>query len=593
MPDPVSPASGPPAADERLESWKDIAQYLGREVRTVQLWEKNEGLPVHRHFHSRQGSVYAFRRELDAWRHSRAASHEPQAAAIDPAAPGVLGMTNGPEPPLLAGSKKPLLWIAATLALLVAAAATYIWHARRSLPTGPNAVVVLPFLDMSPAKDQEYFSDGLTEEIIDALSRVPKLHVVARTSAFAYKGKNTDIRKIGEQLNVDAVLEGSVRKDGNQLRITAQLNRVSDGFHYWSKTFDRPLKDVFGVQREISQAIANQLRAGEVASHQPTKDLEAYRLYEEGRYFFNQFTAAEFHKAIDRYQQAITLDPQFALAFAGLADAYSYLAEFGIERPNEVMPKARQAAERAVLLDASSGEAHTALGLVRLDYEWNRPAAEQEFLRAAELNPSSSWTHHWLAHLRETQLRLDDAMAEFRAAAALDPLSEPLHWDLATDLMVAGRYPEAITTLEQAHELFPGEPLYMASLTRAKFAAGDIAGAQAAINALTSTPAAAAAIDQLQPGFVTAWRGLVAARLGRRQEGEAALRRLEALRQRVVFDPVTALDLCFGLADRACAGLWVKRMHDEHSALFVYTPLYYRNQLPMVPEAAQLLAEIR
>src|SRR6185295_3773021 len=142
------------------------------------------------------------------------------------------------------------------------------------------------------------FSDGLTEEIIDALSRMRNLHVVARTSAFAYKGKANDIRKIAEQLNVDSVLEGSVRKSGDQLRITAQLNRAADGFHLWSQTYDRPLRDVFAVQREISQAIANQLRAGEVSRREPTTDLEAYRLYQKGRYFFNQFSPASFPKAI-------------------------------------------------------------------------------------------------------------------------------------------------------------------------------------------------------------------------------------------------------------------------------------------------------
>jgi TolB-like protein len=228
--------AGPGATEkDRLESWKEIAAYLGREVRTVQLWEKSEGLPVHRQQHAKQGSVYAFKAELDAWRESRKTS---------PAA------------------ERPSSRVAvAALALVVAiAGAIAAWAYWRKPTESISSIVVLPFTDFSPQHDQEYFSDGLTEEIIDALSRVPNLRVVARTSAFAFKGPGHDIREIGKQLSVNAVLEGSVRKDGDKLRITAQLNRVSDGTHLWSRTYDRQLHDVFTIQREISQSIANQLR---------------------------------------------------------------------------------------------------------------------------------------------------------------------------------------------------------------------------------------------------------------------------------------------------------------------------------------------
>src|SRR5215467_3162988 len=257
MPDPVSlprrPSGNPgptPVAPDRLESWKEIAAHLGREVRTVQGWEKNEGLPVHRHQHARQGSVYAFRSELDAWRDARRVSAE---------APP----ETEPEPtPSRPRWVFPL--VAVGLVTATAIGSAVLWKTQRPGPAGqtPSSVVVLPFLDLSPHHDQDYFSDGLTEEIIDALSRVPNLRVVARTSAFAFKGKANDIRQIGHQLNVSAVLEGSVRKSGDQLRITAQLNRVADGTHLWSRTYDRQLRDIFAVQREISQAIADQLRAG-------------------------------------------------------------------------------------------------------------------------------------------------------------------------------------------------------------------------------------------------------------------------------------------------------------------------------------------
>jgi serine/threonine-protein kinase len=264
--------------------------------------------------------------------------------------------------------------LCATVLVVLAIGFLY-WKNRQSKAPGGtlSSVVVLPFLDLSPQKDQDYFSDGLTEEIIDGLSRVPNLRVVARTSAFAFKGKAADIRAIGQQLNVSAVLEGSVRKSGDQLRITAQLNRVSDGTHLWSRTYDRQLRDVFAVQREISQSIADQLRAGQVPHREPTANLEAYRLYQEGRYFFNQHLGPDsYRKAIERYQQAIERDPKFALSYSGLADAYAYLAESFVVAPREVMPKAKEAAEKAVALDDSLGEGHASLGIVKLDYEWDR-----------------------------------------------------------------------------------------------------------------------------------------------------------------------------------------------------------------------------
>ena len=277
-------------------------RHLEREVRTVQGWEKNEGLPIHRHQHSKQGSVYAFKSELDAWREARKISAD---------APTF---------------RKPAAWvIVAAICVVIAAISGYfVWKNRA---TSMDSVVVLPFVDISEQHNQDYFADGLTEEIIDALSRVPNLRVVARTSAFAFKGKAKDVREIGKQLDVSAVLEGSVRKADQKLRITAQLVRVSDGSHLWSREYDRDLRDVFALQHEISQAIASELRAGTVPASHGTSDLEAYQRFQEGRYFFNQQEPASYHKAIERYQAAIVLDPKFALAYAGLADSWAYLAK--------------------------------------------------------------------------------------------------------------------------------------------------------------------------------------------------------------------------------------------------------------------------
>ena len=574
-------ASRPDAAADRLESWKDIAAFLGREVRTVQGWEKSEGLPIHRHQHSRQGSVYAYKTELQAWRQSRTVAPEAEPPLIEPP----------PQAPT--ANKKIAFWAAAGFAALggLALLVWYgVWNKRPTEPAPgvPSSVAVLPFVDMSAAKDQEYFSDGLTEEIIDSLSRVPNLHVVARTSAFAYKNKNNDIRKIASQLNVDAVLEGSVRKSGEDVRITAQLNRASDGFHYWSRTYDRPLRDIFAVQREISQAIAVQLRAGDVTRRQPTKDLEAYRFYQEGRHYFSQFTPESFLKAIESYQHAVARDSHFALAYAGMADAYAYQAEFSIVAPNSVMNKAREAALKAVELDPSSGEAHTALGLVRLDYEWDRPQAEKEFQEAERLNPSSSWAHHWLGHLYEAQGKLDDAIREMQTAMALDPLSEPLYWDLAWELTIAKRYREGLALLDKGDDLFPGSPNLLGVRIRLLSELDDPVPLTNALNRLKSY----SLNKDIEP-MVLGMTAFGWAKQSSKGEAERTLEALEDLRGKRYIDGINTMNICVALQDRACLAKWMLRAAEEHSTMFVYIPLYFGQDVVRYPEARQLLKKIR
>ena len=576
FPRPIPVPRRPSEAENRLDSWKEIAAYLGREVRTVQGWEKNEGLPIHRHQHARQGSVYAFKSELDVWREARKES--PEADVLPPD----VGQRRVPKA-LIAG-------LCATILAGILIAGFVYWENRQSKPSGGtlSSVVVLPFLDLSPQKDQDYFSDGLTEEIIDGLSRVPNLRVVARTSAFAFKGKATDIRAIGQQLNVSAVLEGSVRKSGDQLRITAQLNRVSDGTHLWSRTYDRQLRDVFAVQQEISQSIADQLRAGQVPHREPTANLEAYRLYQEGRYFFNQHIPPDsYRKAIERYQQAIERDPKFALAYSGLADAYAYLAENFVVAPKEVMPKAQEAAEKAVALDDSLGESHASLGIVKLDYDWDREGAQREFHRAMQLSPGSGWAHHWFAHSLESQGRLDEALNEMRASLALDPLAVAIHWDIANELIRARRYDESLRHLDKALELFPNHPLLLFFKAEAYYGKGDVQAAHAVVESLK---AAVAGMPKL-PFFVS-YFGVEAAHDGRRAEAERTLAELERLRATEYVEPLAVAELCVALGDHKQLRLWFNRGYEERSTLFVYGPImkdYYGND----PEVEALIAKVR
>jgi TolB-like protein/Tfp pilus assembly protein PilF len=561
MSEPLRPLPVPRRSSDhtdRLDSWKEIAAHLGREVRTVQGWEKNEGLPVHRHLHSRQGSVYALKSELDAWRSGRN-STTAALAATEIAPPG--------EP----ATRR--FWPIFALALIVIIAGTGVFLLLKNRSAaGPgetlSSVVVLPFLDLSPQHNQDYFSDGLTEEIIDALSRVPNLRVVARTSAFAFKGQANDIRQIGKQLDVTTVLEGSVRKDGDRLRITAQLNRVSDGTHLWSHTYDRQLADVFAVQHEISQAIASELRVGEVPQRRGTTDLEAWQRYQEGRYFFNQQDEAGYSKAIERYRQAIDRDPKFALAYAGLADTYAYQAENFLAAPRQVMPRAKAAAEKAVALDGDSAETHTSRGIVNLDYEWDRDAAQHEFLRALQLNPGSGWAHHWYAHSLEAQGRLDDAMKEMRQALALDPLSLIFYWDIANELLVARRYDEALVLLKKGDELFPNYWILSTEKAGAYYGKHDLQSAHREMERMKASNPELAVFPPFMAILAT-----FAAREGRRAEAAQVLERLEQLRQTQYVEPFLSIELAAALGDRERLRIWLQRMVDERSPFYLYLPL--------------------
>jgi TolB-like protein/tetratricopeptide (TPR) repeat protein len=323
-----------------------------------------------------------------------------------------------------------------------------------------SSIAVLPFEDLSPEKDQEYFCDGMTEEIIDALSKIGGIRVVARTSSFAFKGKQQDIREIGKKLNVAAVLEGSVRKDGNRLRVTAQLNSVEDGYHLWSETYERELKDVFTVQDEISRAIVNTLQlklsSRGIQPNSSPENVETYDLYLQGRYHWSRWRTEGAEQAIHYFEAAIQKDPKYAPAYAGVAYSYCWLGFFGALPPSEAMPKARQAAEKALSLDDSLAAAHTALGYVKALYEFDWPAAEREFKRAIELNAGDADAHfaYGIAYL-SPQGRLEDTVHEMQLARDLDPLSPVQANYLGLAYQFVGRRADAIAQYKRALDLDP------------------------------------------------------------------------------------------------------------------------------------------
>jgi TolB-like protein/tetratricopeptide (TPR) repeat protein len=320
---------------------------------------------------------------------------------------------------------------------------------------------VLPFANISANTESEWISDGLTEELITAVARSGGLRVASRSSAFAFKGKALDVRSIGERLNVATIVEGSVRKIGQLLRITAQLTSVSDGLSLWSGTFEREMGDVFALQEEISRAIVDELRptlAGvpqQPLVKRPTDKVEAYHAYWRGRYFWNQRTPQGLHKALESFGEALALDPQYALAYAGMADAYIALSQFQYLPPGEVFPKAEAAARKSLELDPTLAEAHTSLAHVLEVYHWHWPEAEREYRRALELDSSYATAHAWLADCLMAQGRTEESFAQIARAQELEPLSVPIEFQAATLLYRARRFDAAIAEYRRIIEMAP------------------------------------------------------------------------------------------------------------------------------------------
>lgn len=333
-------------------------------------------------------------------------------------------------------------------------------------PVGPPApvtidsIAVLPFISMSPDPEDEFFADGMTEEIINALAQIQQLHVVARSSAFSFKGKYVDVRAVGKRLNVRTVLLGSVRRAGNALRITAQLINVEDGYHLWSDRYDREVKDIFEIQDGIARTIAERLKVTLKGAEQGplvkggTKNLEAYQLYVKGRDLLYRRGGAV-ARAAQCFEQEVVLDPDYALAWAGLADSYTVLGYYGFARPEANMPKAVEAARRAVALAPSLAEAHNALAMASLMAAWDRPTAEREFLRALELNPKYTQARDWYAvfYLQFSEGRLAEGMAQAKLALVSDPLSSYAHALYGFACGLAGKYTEAVQASRRSVEL--------------------------------------------------------------------------------------------------------------------------------------------
>jgi len=327
-----------------------------------------------------------------------------------------------------------------------------------------SSIAVLPFVDMSPQKDQDYFCEGMAEELINGFSKIENLQVASRTSSFQFMGKGYDIFEVGKKLKVQTVLEGSIRKAGDRLRITAQLINVADGFHVWSEKYDRDMDDIFAIQDEISLAIVDKLKvkllgeekAALVKHH--TENKEAYNAYLKGLYFWNRRNEVGFDKALVSFRQAIEIDPLYALPYVGIADTFNIAGHFCFFPPKEAFSKARAAASKALEIDETIGEAHTSMAWVHTYFDWDWELAEEEYKRALELNPNYATGHEWYAIFLMGLGRFDEAIAEAQKALELDPISSMINAIAAVVFHFSLQYDKAFEQYQKTIEIDPNFP---------------------------------------------------------------------------------------------------------------------------------------
>ncbi|MBT8380720.1 MAG: tetratricopeptide repeat protein, partial [Ignavibacteria bacterium] len=325
-----------------------------------------------------------------------------------------------------------------------------------------KSIAVIPFINMSTDPENEYFSDGITEEILNALVKVEGLQVTSRTSSFAFKGKSADVKEIAEKLNVHSILEGSVRKSGNKVRITAQLINAADDFHVWSETYDRNLEDIFEVQDEISRKIANTLREkltlqqkDEKLVTPTTENLDAYNLYLKGKYHLFKWSPENTKIGIEYLNKVIEIENEFAPAYSMLSFGYTILGAMGQIPTRSAFKDARDFANKAIELDDSLAEAYVSLGLVKIFSQWNLEGAEKAFDRALELNPGDAGVHNAYSWYLAAAGKFDEAIETAKHALKLDPLSLAINNSLGDAYLNAGRYEEAIVQLDKTLELDP------------------------------------------------------------------------------------------------------------------------------------------
>jgi TolB-like protein/Tfp pilus assembly protein PilF len=561
---------------DRLDSWKEIASYLRYSERTVRRWE-TEGLPVHRRAHKKKAAIYAYKPEIDAWWNEGRARLEKLEESRR--------ARERRRPWRLAGAAGGAVLLAV---LLFALAREQLGSLRFASSGQVRTLAVLPLRNLSGDPAQDYFADGVTEALTTDLARMENLQVISETSAMQYKDAKKLLPEIARELKADVVVEGAVERSGNKLRITAQLIRATTDQHLWAQTYERDVHDILTLQDEVASAISQQIqrRLGGPRPSEPPKAVavnpEAYDTYLRANSYFDD---GQFPKSIDYYKQAVKLDATYGPTYAHMARAYFFLAFLGALPPQEGWGNVKQMATLALQRDDTIPEAHGALALAKLHYDWDFAGAEQEFKRALELNPSNADIRHDYAHYLMAMGRVAESMDESKRAVALDPIGSTLTSCLCWHSFAARQYDDAVRL---ATQFLASEPDNAWEHTILGWTYEQQRMPDDAISQLQN------AVDRTNSrSFFLAALGHAYATAGRRSDAEHVL---QTLFQRSGKSYVSAFDVATiyaGLGEKDKAFTWLDKAADERSSFLVYSKWEPRlDPLRSNPRFDQLLARI-
>jgi TolB-like protein/DNA-binding winged helix-turn-helix (wHTH) protein/Flp pilus assembly protein TadD len=486
--------------------------------------------------------------------------------------------------------------IAGSLVVALAAGALITYLRRKTpprnlFPPGPS-VAVLPFKNLSGRQDEEYFSDGMTESLISSLSKIQNLKVISRGSVIGFEDKEIDPKEVGRRLGVATVLEGSVRKSSDSVRVSVRLVSVEDGSVLWARdTQDQALGDIFALQDEIARSMAASLRlqlsgaAEQQLVRRHTSDVEAYELYLKGRYFWNKRTEEGLRKSLDHLEKAIARDPRYALAYAGLADSYAVLNLYSAQQQTDAFPKARSAAEKALELDDTLAEAHTALAYIKEQYDWDWPGAEREFKRAIELNPNYATAHQYYSEYLAFLGRTEESLIHIRRAHELDPLSLIINTGLGYPYLCARRCNEALGEFRKALEIDPNFPpaVYYTARCLEQDSKLDQAIAEYR-RAVTLSGGSSLMMARL--GYAYAAAGL-------ESEARGILRELMQLSKQRYISPFLIATIHNGLGEKEQALVWLEKAYKERDGLLVLLSVdSHLDSLRSDPRFAELMRRV-
>ena len=434
--------------------------------------------------------------------------------------------------------------------------------------TAQRSIAVLPFANMSSDPEQEFFSDGISEEIINMLAQVPNLKVAGRTSAFSFKGKNLDLRFIGTQLNVNHILEGGVRKSGNKLRITAQLIKVADGYHLWSEKYDRELEDIFDIQDEIALTILEVIKIKLLGTEKKavlkkyTDNTEAYQLYLQGRFHYNRWAGADgYNKAIEYYNDAIKLEPAYVLAYTGLAACYLNLWFFSHLPPEQSLPYMQEATLKSLAIDDEIAESHVSLARMKFWYEWDFAGAEREFTRAIELNPNYAEAHEQYGMMLGIIEKANEAFTQAKDAYELDPFSLMNNWGIGWINWMVGDYPEM---REKGKKLIELEPNFYGGhliLGTENWTMGRYEKALSELNI---------AVAQNNGPFTLSWLGCLLGIMGEQEKAKEILKKLKDMSLKEHVGNFDMAIVYAGLGEKELTFKCLEKGFEQHEGMMVF-----------------------